>query len=114
MRGGAEAWEAVTSSREAVMQVKEVVEYEREWLASDSRLRRRQKRLTSRDDVASSLPFDEDQARIDGALCSIRASRSCQHSLKGQLFAVAAGNVQTDIAYLATWATEGTGVVLSQ
>ena len=32
---------------------------------------------------AGSLPSYQDLARVDGALCSARTSRSCQHKLKG-------------------------------
>ena len=54
---------------------------------------------------------------VHGALCSIRASKSCQHngrgSIPGQMSTRAAGTVQTK-DYLATEATEGTGGVVSQ
>ena len=33
--------------------------------------------------AAGSSPSDQDWARVDGSLCSTRASRSCQHSQKG-------------------------------
>ena len=32
--------------------------------------------------AAGSLPSGQDKAHVDGALCSMRASRNCQHSLK--------------------------------
>ena len=49
VRGRPEVWEAVTSSYEAVMLVKEEAKRLREQLAADLRFRRHPARLTSRD-----------------------------------------------------------------
>ena len=57
-----------------------------------------------------------DHARVDGALFSTRASRSCQHSLKMPYTrpTVCQGRkpFKRDTAYLATWATVGMDGVL--
>ena len=55
VRGGAEAWEVITSFCEAIMQVKKGAELDPEWRASDSRSHRRPMghpvHQTTRDDL---------------------------------------------------------------
>ena len=45
------------------------------------------------------IPSDQEQVRVDGALCSTHSSNRCQHKgrglISGQLSAVVAGTVQT-------------------
>ena len=74
--GGPEVWEAVTSFCEAVMLAKEEEKRLREQLAADLRLRSERR-------AAGSSLSDQDSTRVDGVLCSTRASRNCQQLLFG-------------------------------